>query len=203
MGEIISLLLFLLAANLDTVMLAMSWGLRQRRFSRKAVFVIAAVTTAATWLALALGGWAGSLLAGMLAKRLGGALLLAMGVWMLVDGLREKEDQAPVPASLAECGALALALGANNMGMGVGAGLAGLGPEVAALCNFLDHHCRDGPGELAGPPGRRHLVQPLCAPGLRRAAHRAGRCGALALTGVHRENSGLRFKRSPLFCWNG
>ena len=85
MGEIISLLLFLLAANLDTVMLAMSWGLRQRRFSRKAVFVIAAVTTAATWLALALGGWAGSLLAGMLAKRLGGALLLAMGVWMLVD----------------------------------------------------------------------------------------------------------------------
>ena len=137
MGEIISLLLFLLAANLDTEMLAMSWGLRQRRFSRKAVFVIAAVTTAATWLALALGGWAGSLLAGMLAKRLGGALLLAMGVWMLVDGLREKEDQAPVPASLAECGALALALGANNMGMGVGAGLAGLGPEVAALCNFL------------------------------------------------------------------
>ena len=48
MGEIISLLLFLLAANLDTVMLAMGWGLRQRRFSRKAVFVIAAVTTAAT-----------------------------------------------------------------------------------------------------------------------------------------------------------
>ena len=150
MGEIISLLLFLLAANLDTVMLAMSWGLRQRRFSRKAVFVIAAVTTAATWLALALGGWAGSLLAGMLAKRLGGA--------------------------------------------GTGGG---------SPVQLPDHHCRDGPGELAGPPGRRHLVQPLCAPGLRRAAHRAGRCGALALTGVHRENSGLRFKRSPLFCWNG
>ena len=130
MGEIISLLLFLLAANLDTVLLAMSWSLRQRRFSKKAVFIIAAITTAATWLALVLGCWAGSLMAGSLAKKLGGALLLAIGVWILVDGLREQEEQAPVPATLAECGTVALALGINNMGMGVGAGL-------AALCNFL------------------------------------------------------------------
>lgn len=137
MGEVISLLLFLLAANLDTVLLAMSWSLRQRRFSKRAVLIIAAITTAATWLALVLGGWAGSLMAGPLAKKLGGALLLAIGVWILVDGLREKEEQAPVPATLAECGAVALALGVNNMGMGVGAGLAGLGPEAAALCNFL------------------------------------------------------------------
>ena len=137
MGQIISLLLFLLAANLDTVLLAMSWSLRQRRFSQKAVFMIAAITTAATWLALVLGGWAGSLMTGLMAKKLGGALLLAIGVWMLVDGLREKEDQAAIPATLAECGTVALALGVNNMGMGVGAGLAGLGPGLAALCNFL------------------------------------------------------------------
>ena len=41
-------------------------------FPRKAVFVIAAVTTAATWLALSPWGLGRSLLAGMLAKRLGG-----------------------------------------------------------------------------------------------------------------------------------
>lgn len=137
MGELLSLLLFLLAANLDTVLLAMSWGLRQRRFSRRAALVIASVTTAATWLALALGRWAAGWLTEGFAQRVGGGVLLAMGVWVLADGLREQEAETPMPASLGECGMVALALGANNMGMGVGAGLAGLTPGLAALCNLL------------------------------------------------------------------
>lgn len=137
MGEVISLLLFLLAANLDTVLLAMSWSLRQRRFSKRAVLIIAAITTAATWLALVLGGWAGSLMAGPLAKKLAGPCCwpLESGSWWMDCGRRR--NRLRVPATLAECGAVALALGVNNMGMGVGAGLAGLGPEAAALCNFL------------------------------------------------------------------
>lgn len=138
MGQIISLLLFLLAANLDTVLLAMSWGLRQRRFSALAVFIIAAITTAATWIALVLGVCAAGMMEIQTAKKLGGFLLIVMGIWMIVDGLREKEScPTPVPATLAECSAIALALAANNMGMGVGAGLAGLEPGWAALFNFL------------------------------------------------------------------
>lgn len=138
MGQIISLLLFLLAANLDTMLLAMSWGLRRRRFSTLAVLIIAAITTAATWIALVLGVCTAGLMEAQTAKKLGGFLLIIMGIWMSIDGLREKEiEQTPVPATLAECSAVALALAANNMGMGVGAGLTGLAPGWAALCNFV------------------------------------------------------------------
>lgn len=138
MGQIISLLLFLLSANLDTVLLAMSWGLRQRRFSPLAVLVIAAITTVATWFALLLGGCTAELMAGETAKKAGGFLLICIGIWMLLDGLREKNTTpTPLPATLAECSAIALALAVNNMGMGVGAGLAGLNPWLTSLCNFL------------------------------------------------------------------
>ena len=138
MGQIIPLLLFLLSANLDTVLLAMSWGLRQRRFTTLAVLIIAAITTVATWLALVLGGYTAELMAAQTAKEAGGVLLILIGIWMVIDGLREKEVcQTAIPATLAECSAVALALAVNNMGMGVGAGLAGLDPRLAALCNFL------------------------------------------------------------------
>ena len=137
MGELLSLLLFLAAANLDTALLAMSWSLRRRRLSRRAALVIAGVTTAATWLSLVLGGLASGWLPAAVSGRVGGGLLLAMGVWVLADGPGERAEEPPVPVSLGESAGLALTLGANNAGMGVGAGLAGSGPSLAALCNLF------------------------------------------------------------------
>ena len=138
MGELISLICVLLTANLDTVLLAMGWSLRRRRFTLGAVAVIGLVTTAATWLALTLGHWAAGYLTALTAKKAGGALLIAMGVWMVIDALREEPPEAkPMPVRWGECMALSLTLAGNNMGLGVGAGLAGSNAWAAALCNCV------------------------------------------------------------------
>ena len=138
MGEWISLICVLLTANLDTVLLAMGWSLRRRRFTLGAVAVIGLVTTAATWLALTLGHWAAGYLTALTAKKAGGALLIAMGVWMVIDALREEPPEAkPMPVKWGECVALSLTLAGNNMGLGVGAGLAGSSAWAAALCNCV------------------------------------------------------------------
>ena len=136
MGELLTLLCVLLAANLDTIFLAMGWTLRQKRFTIEAMGMIAAVTTAATWLALFLGGWAAHWLTVTTAKKAGGALLLGMGVWTVIDALRERPaEETAMPMRWGECLTLSLALAGNNMGLGLGAGLGGSDPLLAALCN--------------------------------------------------------------------
>lgn len=138
MGEGISLLCVLLTANLDTVLLAMGWSLRRRRFTVGAVAVIGLVTTAATWLALTLGQWAAGWLTVLTAKKAGGALLILMGVWMMIDALREEPPKTtPMPVRWGECVTLSLMLAGNNMGLGLGAGLAGSNAWAAALCNCV------------------------------------------------------------------
>lgn len=138
MGEWISLICVLLTANLDTALLVMGWSLRRRRFTLGAVVVIGVVTTAATWLALALGHWAAGCLNMLTAKKAGGALLIAMGVWMMIGSLREEPPETkPMPVKWGECLALSLALAGNNMGLGVGTGLAGSNAWRAALCNCV------------------------------------------------------------------
>ena len=135
MGEWISLICVLLTANVDTVLLAMGWSLRRRQFTLGAVAVIGVVTTAATWLALTLGHWAAGCLAALTAKKAGGGLLIAMGVWMMIDALREEPPKTtPVPVGWGECLALSLTLAGNNMGLGIGAGLAG---SITVLAIFL------------------------------------------------------------------
>lgn len=138
MGEWISLICVLLTANVDTVLLAMGWSLRRRQFTLGAVAVIGVVTTAATWLALTLGHWAAGCLVALTAKKAGGGLLIAMGVWMMIDALREEPPKTtPVPVGWGECLALSLTLAGNNMGLGIGAGLAGSSAWAAALCNCV------------------------------------------------------------------
>lgn len=140
MGEWISLICVLLTANLDTALLAMGWSLRRRRFTLGAVVVIGVVTTAATWLALTLGHWAAGCLTVLTAKKAGGALLIAMGVWMMIDALREEVPEAkPMPVKWGECLMLSLTLAGNNMGLGIGAGLAGatLGVPPCATASSL------------------------------------------------------------------
>lgn len=138
MGEWLSLLCVLLTANLDTILLAMGWSLRRRRLTIGAMAVIGIVTTAATWAALTLGQWAAGWLTALTAKKAGGALLILMGVWMMVDALREEvPETTPMPVGWGECVTLSLMLAGNNMGLGIGAGLAGSDALAAALCNCV------------------------------------------------------------------
>ena len=132
--------LFGLASNLDTWVLALAWGLRGVRLRAGVQLVIAGVTTAVTWLALLLGSAAQRLLAPA-AGVLGALMLVGMGLWTVLDWLRElgrTQDSPPAgPGSALSCVPLAAALAVNNSGMGVAAGAAGLAPFPVALATLL------------------------------------------------------------------
>lgn len=134
---VLTALIFGTASNLDTLILALTWGLRGGRLTPGQGAVIGGVTTAVTWCALTVGALAGSLTRG--AALLGPVLLVGMGLWTLLDWLRrlgEQEQAPPPPEGLRSCLPLAGALAVNNAGMGVAAGASGLSPLWASAVNL-------------------------------------------------------------------
>ena len=135
-------ILFSLACNLDTLMLSMGYALRGVAVSARGALVIAAVTTAVTWLSLALGDLAARFLTPELTRLLGALVLLGIGIWLLLPALRRNgesggEDGPARPAGMWSYFSLAAALAANNAGIGAAAGVSGVSPAWAAGCNFL------------------------------------------------------------------
>lgn len=133
-----ALLLFSLACNLDTVLLAMGYAARGIRVTPGQSVLVAAVTTGVTLFSLALGEAAACFLSPGRARTLGGLALVGIGFWFLLDWLRGKggEDQAEAPGRLWGWVSLAAALAVNNAGIGAAAGVSGLPPLGAAVSNF-------------------------------------------------------------------
>jgi len=139
MVVLLSPLLFALACNLDTVLLAAGYRLRGARLTLMGALVIAAVTTVITALSLALGRRAALLMPPGLPQALGGLVLIAMGLWFMLDWLRRPGgENALPPAELSGAAwvTLAAALGVNNAGAGVAAGVSGVSPFLGSVVNF-------------------------------------------------------------------
>lgn len=138
---LLAVLLFALACNLDTVLLAMGYAAKGIRVSFAHSLLIAAVTTLVTWLSLALGDAAEQVLPTGLTGALGGVVLVGIGLWFLLDYLRnlgQGTQEQPPPAAHSAWGwvSLAAALAVNNAGIGVAAGVTGIAPLWAASGNF-------------------------------------------------------------------
>jgi len=124
---------FALACNLDTAAAAVGQGARGERLKPKTAAAVAALTTAVTFLSLALGAAGAALLPASLAGRLGGLVLTALGLWYILDALRGQTGTPPAGKGWL---ALSAALAVNNAGVGVAAGVTGLDPALASACNF-------------------------------------------------------------------
>ena len=136
-----AVLLLALACNLDTVLLAVGYAAKGVRITFFHSLIIAAVTTAVTWPSLLLGDMAARILPRGLAGVLGGAALVGVGLWFVLDYLRrmgQGPDRTPAPAARSAWGwvSLAAALAVNNAGVGVAAGATGISPAWAAAGNF-------------------------------------------------------------------
>ncbi len=137
-----ALLMFTLACNLDTLLLSVGYAARGVALSAGGRLAIAALTTAVTWLSLALGDLTALILAPRLSQALGALVLVGIGLWFLLDWLRRSgkaEEEPPAgerPGGRGSYVALAAALAVNNAGAGVAAGAGGMSPLGAAGCNF-------------------------------------------------------------------
>ncbi len=142
MGQAFSLFCLLVSANLDTLLLGMSWALSDRRLSPRAVAGIGLVTSAVTALSLAAGNCVAHWASSWLMQRGPGLLLMGMGAWSVLEQLRGSGEALSAgpeepPTTWRQTLTLALVLGVNNCGIGVGAGLAGYGPWLAGGLNLL------------------------------------------------------------------
>jgi len=156
--ELLAILVIALANNLDNTGVGIAFGMARIRLSPLMNFWIALVTFVITGLAVACGGRIASFLSLPLAHGLGGALLCAIGGWMVLSSLRSQNGQVedadpdgPVslrqlladPTSadqnrsrdidLREATVLAVALSLNNVGGGFSAGLVHLSAMWTAL----------------------------------------------------------------------
>jgi putative Mn2+ efflux pump MntP len=139
MTSLLSSLLFALACNLDTVLLAVGYRLRGMRLSPTGALFIVNITTIITALSLELGRRVALLLPPALPQSLGGLVLVILGLWFLLDWMRapgKKDSPAPSEKSSAAWVALAAALGVNNAGAGIAAGVSGIDPLLGGAVNF-------------------------------------------------------------------
>ena len=140
-ASFLAILLFSMACNLDTVMLAMGYAVKGIRLGVGGSVIIAVVTTFVTWLSLALGDLAAGILDPGLSGLLGGLVLVGIGAWFLLDWLRRlgrpaEDGPPPPPPGVWSGGARAAARAVNTAGVGVAAGVSGVSPLWASVCNF-------------------------------------------------------------------
>ena len=130
---------FALACNLDTLLLAAVARGKGRRMRWRQGMILAAVTTAVTGVSLAVGQMAASLWTLGSAERLGGLVLLAVGLWCLLDALRgtAEPEEAPEGQDWRAWLALSFALAVNNAAAGAAAGAAGVDLGWGMGCNFV------------------------------------------------------------------
>lgn len=139
MGSFCPALIFALACNLDTVLLAAGHALDGNALSRYGAMIIATITTLVTVLALFLGARAAGMLPLGGIPAFGSLVLIFMGIWFLLDALA-KRNMTPDPnvsgGDFAALCSLSAALGINNAGAGVAAGISGVSPLWGGTVNF-------------------------------------------------------------------
>lgn len=141
--HLLSVALFAASANLDSLVVGLSCGVRRIVIGRRARLFMSTIAFWGTFLSIVLGERLGRLISGELANAVGGLVILAIGLWGLLHWWKNHtppEEPAPPSVSqlsLLHAGILGGALAANNIALGVGAGMSGLGPLPSAVGSML------------------------------------------------------------------
>jgi putative sporulation protein YtaF len=98
--SILTAFLIALSCNLDNVGVGISYGARGIKLPFLTNLYIALLTAAGTCMAMVLGGQAFLLMSPEIGALLGGAILVVMGAWVIVQEtfLRSRQSQEPQPA---------------------------------------------------------------------------------------------------------
>ena len=137
----LSIALFALSANLDSLAVGFSYGLQGIVIDRKGNFLAGIIPFAGALLALFFGRGVLQVMPERAAQLAGGGLIVLIGLWGIGELVRKKAGRAQYAkgAFLTTRQALVLgaALAANNMALGAGAGITGVAPLPAALASLL------------------------------------------------------------------
>lgn len=148
----ISALLFGISANIDTLVLGFSYGIKKQHISLKTNLLISLITLAGTLLSIGLGLRLASFLSSQAAQIAGSLLLIGLGLYYCLKYMhqilhcRRKRDSilaaslpltADTALSARETLVLGITLTVNNAGMGIGASFAGIHFFLTSTVTFV------------------------------------------------------------------
>ncbi|MEG0295657.1 MAG: sporulation membrane protein YtaF [Clostridium sp.] len=156
MQNFLSVLLLSVSSNLDTVTVAISYGMNKIKIPWISSLLIAIISTLGTFLSMEFGSLLVDFIPANLADLIGGLMLIVIGVWFLIDFLRKNKtvkssyDQDLIiyenfmvdkdnsgDISIKETIPLALALTINNLGVGIAASITGISILYSTICTFI------------------------------------------------------------------
>lgn len=93
MAQTISLLLLAFAVSLDSFSVGLTYGLRKMKIPLKSIAVIAVCSAAVLMAAMMIGHFLESFFSPNLAEKLGGAVLILLGGWILIQFFRPDKNE--------------------------------------------------------------------------------------------------------------
>jgi len=152
--KFVLVILFAISSNIDNIGVAAAYGIRKVRIGFQINLLIACTTSLLTYLAIILGNKLESLLPEVIGRYAGPLVIIAIGIWMIIQGRACYPDKPnmkfilpkgsdPEDAHLdegvgwKEGGLLAAALSINNTAGGVGMGLSGFNPVLTTALVFI------------------------------------------------------------------
>jgi putative sporulation protein YtaF len=91
-AQVFSLILLALAVSLDSCTVGFTYGLRKVKIPFKSIFIIAFCSGAALFISALLGNLISSALSPELAETIGGAILIGIGIWAVLQLLRSNQS---------------------------------------------------------------------------------------------------------------
>lgn len=158
---ILSALLFSLSFNLDNIVIGAAYGIQKIKVGKTANLIIAAVTTAGTYLSMLFGTWLSGFLPESAANQIGAGAVILLGLYFLLQSLFKRTETAG-PKELAlkdvsdmmeyaeesdrnhngkidkkEALAVAAGLTLNNLGTGIAASVTRVNLPVTVVATFV------------------------------------------------------------------
>ena len=130
---VLSALILSIAANLDTLLIALAYGMAHIRLSPIHCLIIAGITTTGTCLSIWLGSLLSSFMPAFLPGLLGGLLLAGMGCYFIITQFTKHSETVKIQRIVP----LAFALTINNTGIGIAAGIAHTPWWIVGLFTFF------------------------------------------------------------------
>ncbi len=100
--HLIAILSFAVSSNFDNVGVGVAYGIRGACIPFLANFIIALINSSGTVVSMIVGTTVARVLAPHIAGTLGGAILVSIGVWVIVQGMRHLNRSMPIEDELRE-----------------------------------------------------------------------------------------------------
>ncbi len=140
MIEIISAILFAISANIDNIIIGISYGIKKVHIPFKKNIIIALATSIATFFSMYMGGLITLFLTENLANIIGASLLIGIGGYSIIKDIflnKVDEDIGTKNLNVKELCTIIFALSSNNIAIGIAASIGGINIIYTVIFTFI------------------------------------------------------------------